>query len=206
MRRGRRRRRYSRKRGGNAYSLAKQALRKVKALEDQEELNLHNVGPTDITPAAAGVVYPLSLIAEGDTVATRTGRSIILKSAHIKVHNTDSLAEFIRVIVFFDTEQAGVVPVVTDVLNTADYRDFKNFNNRKRFAIMYDKTYSTEAWNDNKSMIEYYKRFNRKIEFRGSAADQASQGQGNLYMIIISQANGVNDSASYAVRLRFSDP
>lgn len=194
------------RRGSSAYSLAKKALRKVSALEDQTELKLHNLGPVDMTPAAAGTIIPVSLITEGDDVSNRTGRSIILKSIHAKFYNTDGVAQFIRVMLFFDTEQAGVVPTVLNVLNSADYRSFKNFNNRKRFAIIYDKTYSTEAWNDNKSIVNYYKKFNRKVEFIGADATQASQGQGNIYCLIISQANGTADSMSYAIRLRFADP
>lgn len=197
-------RRRFRRRYRGAKSVARRALKEVRQIKKAVEFKYHTTGNTVFQPLAAGAIYPLSLIAEGDTVTSRDGRQIILKSINLKVFNTNATAEYLRFILFFDTQIAGTYPAVTDVLTTADYRSFKAFNGRKRYAIVWDKFYSTEKFNDlTGGMAQFYKKFNRKITYLSAAADEAGQGNGNLFLLVISQANGGVDTASYNCELRF---
>lgn len=180
---------------------------RVNAVVDKDvEFNMFQVGPTSYTPASAGTIFPLSEIPQGDGIAQRLGRMIQLRSIRLKLYNTDSQAEFIRYILFFDMEQDGSDPTVLEVLNTASYMSFKNFNERKRFNVIVDNTLSTEDWNNNHSYIEYYRRFNRKIQYLGGGAGvETDNGPGSLYLLVISQANGTVDSAYYNAQIRYTD-
>lgn len=180
---------------------------KVEQVLDKDiEFNYFSVGPTDHTLAAAGTIIPLSMIPQGDGLSQRIGRAVQLRSVRMRLMNTDGTCEFIRYILFFDNMCNGTHPTVANVLNSASWKAFPAFNNRKRFNIILDKTLSHEDFNNNHSVIEYYRRFNRKITYLGGGAGvEADNGKGSLYLLLISQAGGVADAFTYNVQLRYTD-
>lgn len=101
---------------------------------------------------STGSVTPLNLVRAGSTYVNRTGRRIEMKSIRITgqitpVPRTSTTQDdYVRVIIFYDRQTNGAVPLVADVLSTTDQAAANtttsysgaNLNNRDRFQILMD--------------------------------------------------------------------
>lgn len=202
------RRRFRRRRGGyGAKAMAKKALREVKQLKSNVELKLHAVGPTAHSLSSSGTVVPLTTILQEVGVQNRIGREIVLKSVRMRcLHDTGHIVYGIgRYILFFDNECDGVLPSVAEVLNTAAIDSFPSYDGRKRYNIIFDKTFTYGEWNDKVSCLKYYKKFNRKINYSGAAGDITTQREGGLFALFISETNGAAGEFTYNFQIRFAD-
>lgn len=116
------------------------------------ELNAVDVPGATYVLNATGSVTPLNLIRAGSTYVNRTGRRIEMQSIRINGQiepiprtNTNN-SDYVRVIIFYDRQTNGAVPLVADVLATTDQAAANtttsysglNLNNRDRFTILMD--------------------------------------------------------------------
>ena len=99
-----------------------------------------------------GSFYLLFCPRLGSDYNNRIGRKVIVKSLYTKAFffveraltNVDgfSPAQMMRMILFIDYQPNGATPITTDLLTNAHPLAHLNANNRDRFKIIKDKTYS----------------------------------------------------------------
>ncbi len=192
------------------------------------ELKFHDVDVDDAIVSATGTIQntgTINVIPQGVTEVQRIGRKCTIKSIHwrfsadqVELNNgaTPQTSEVIRAILYMDKQTNGVTAAVTDVLETATHRSFRNLANTGRFQIFMDKTmvfnYQTFSYDtagmagDSAEVVGEY-QFNKKcnipIEFSGANGTIDEIRSNNLGVLLISKS-GQGGFAS-SLRLRFSD-
>lgn len=159
------------------------------------------------TPATAGVVTYLSQIAQGDDGSDRSGYRINSHYIDFSLSALATLTCNVRVIVFRDKMNQGVLPAVTDVLAAAGvYAPFAYFNRiaQRRFIPLYDKTFNNSAAGDLshhdsvRIVDEVTTHFTNTTSTVGSAA-------ANVYfMLVITDVAAASSITTYA-RSIFTD-
>ena len=150
-------------------------------------------------------------IAEGTDNNDRVGRSIKVKSVHLKgfVRFTDdTLAQqIIRCAVVQDTENNGSLPVQSDIFQNTGVMSFRNMSNSNRFRFLYDKMFYFTK-NDGLGDIHHCALNAKKdfhINWSGSAGTDYDKN--NLFLIIWASANTTTtqtDMQAY-LRIRYYD-
>ena len=162
----------------------------------------------------AGVVTPVTQVAQGLTSTTRVGDSIKLQTIEIRgtIHLVATTGSaFHRIILFRDLDNAGTAPVGSDVLEqtgtaqcvSSPYR----FNTRQRFSILFDEVFSlnNNGEQGNSSDTFYYNTAHGgHVLYLGSTAATASNGKGSIYMLNLSDTATVS-AASFYSRVTFTD-
>lgn len=155
-----------RKRKSSAMTTAKRALRVAKSIAKKTEIKTDEDSNTGVV-LTGGVTFDCSpSIAQGTTTTTRIGREINLKSFTMRINfkknaATDHLQG--RILFVKDLRCNGVLPVVTDVLNTATAHSLYNISeaeNRGRFQILFDKMITIPE-NISSKVVKMY--FNKRL-------------------------------------------
>lgn len=173
----------------------------------------------------------LHIPTQGTDYTNRIGRKTMMKSVYIRgrvqLEDAGTLAAVVnsyaqqgRFILFLDLQPNGAVPVVTDLLNTADPASQLNLNNRDRFKIIKDKcfvfdpiavsTVTTPAGFLNRTVYNFkvFKKCSIETIFSTNGGTIADITTGALYMFWIgSQAGGTNTDTNAVVstRVRYMD-
>ncbi len=148
-------------------------------------------GGTPLNCPSTGSVSCLSLVPQGNDYNNREGLSLrtIMLSLNMNQNwnNTSNvtLNALLRVIVFVDYEQEGTIPAVTDVLESANINALYNHVAKERFQILFDRMVSGMTTRTNVPLIEDF-RHDSHIQFRTNGSNQASQGEGSIYILGIS--------------------
>lgn len=172
------------------------------------EYKLHDVGVA-LTPSSSGLVSAISLLPQGDTTLTRDGNSVKMTSCQIRIRATQhsSAADtMVRVILFSDSQQQGVVPTVASVLAGADPDGFPNIIDfPSRFQIV--KEWNIQLSNTGMASAnrQSYFKMNHHLKFEGSGSTQAEQRKGNLYLLSISTEATNTPTVQLDARLRYID-
>ncbi len=189
------------------------------------ELKFHDVDLVDAVIAATGTITPsINLIAQGVTESERNGRKCTLKGISWRFRVTLPIQEngtspngddSMRVILFNDKQCNGATAAVLDILETADYKSFRNLANSGRFNIICDKSYSlhykgmasegagllTQASVINN--YSFHSKLNLPLEFNATTGAITEIRSNNLGVLLISDVGiGGFDSK---IRLRFTD-
>lgn len=167
---------------------------------------------------------------QGSDYSNRIGRKILNASIYIRgiVHPevpagaATSLTQLARMIVFVDMQPNGAAPAVTDLLNSANSSSQLNLNNRDRFKILRDETYSLGAttWAAGPALVaaqsptvadvNVFKKLSVETIFNaGNAGTIADMNSGAIYMFWIGNqpaGAGTDGSAIVSTRIRFLDP
>lgn len=181
------------------------------------------------------IISNLHVIAEGTGDNERVGGLINVKSFTLKylyVHvgaviglTIDDAGQIFRFIVFIDKQTNGQSALVTDVLQTADYRSFLNMANSDRFDILEDKsvTLNPQGWQSNSFTADtvttpnrplqgnFYKQFTLPIFFDGVTGATTEIRDNSINLLLISRTDGSELSSATTteftatVRLRFHD-
>lgn len=166
---------------------------------------------TDTSPillAQAGTVTLLSTIAQGNAITDREANSIRIASVTLhELLTVGAATGFARTIIFQDNLNQGVLPLVTDVLNSADVNSPLNAVNKvnKRFRILHDRVYSlvpateTAALNSTNVLSSL-----SPVKFLGTTAVQASQGAGSLYALRVTSLAATQPSSALNWQIHFS--
>ncbi len=165
---------------------------------------------TVTAPPAAGLITPLSQMAQGDTSITREGLQIspshLLWKYDIQLHTTprNSIA---RVIIFCDKQMAGTDPTVAQVLESADVQSWPEHDTRPRFKIYRDIVIpmdtSSKLTRFQKGIIKFGKGF--KIWYSGTTGAEASSAKNQLYVLTLSNEATNVPPFEFRGRLRFTD-
>jgi len=156
----------------------------------------------------------LNGIERGDDINQRNGREVTMKSIQLKMATTvtagDGTDQIHRVLVVYDRQTNGAPLTTAQVLQTTDCFSPRNLENRKRFKILFDRTYNLNASGEpgSKHVLRFYRRLLHPITFNGGdAGNVADIITGSLYMIVVgSNVAGVTAGSSTGTcRIRYQD-
>lgn len=171
----------------------------------------------------SGTIIPLSTVAQGTDNNDRVGRSIYVKSIQGKFriqHNDDTYNDqLVRLIIFYDTEQNGVNPVVDAVtdpdnglLQTANVLSPRNMSNSARYVVLYDKTctigdISSGTGQPSIRFQKFFKKQQVHVNYSGTAAAAGDLDKNNYFLCYIVDTEGTSNYSvlnSY-IRIRYYD-
>lgn len=203
---------------GNNYGTAAKKLTLRGFANTRAELKYFDIVGTQYnanTTPSAGLVNG---IAQGDDINMRVGRQIICKFVEIdgllgsaQVTMSGNLA---RLMVIWDKNNNSVptLPLSTDILDASTSIAGTNLNNRDRYVILYDKTWSqaygtsTTCFGETHYPIKIKVAVNAKTTYSGTGATQASIASGALFVMTIgSNAAGAGGLFTLHTRLRYTD-
>lgn len=159
------------------------------------------------TPATGGVVTYLSQIAQGDDGSDRSGYRVNSHYIDFSLSALATLTCNVRVIVFRDKLNQGVLPTVTDVLAAAGvYAPFAYFNRiaQKRFIPLYDKTFNNSAAGDLSHHDSVRIVDEVTTHFTDTTATVASAAANTYFMLVITDVAAASSITTYA-RSIFTD-
>ncbi len=173
---------------------------------------------------AGAITDSINKIAQGVTEVTRVGRKCTIRSINwhflVWLPEQDAIADplagdSVRIILYVDKQTNGATAAVTDLLETADWRSFRNLANVSRFNVLMDKTTSINYLalaSDGAGVVsqsqvnqhgEFYKNCTIPIEFDAGAGAITEIRSNNLGVLLISSNGTANFSSK--LRVRFSD-
>lgn len=168
------------------------------------------------TFASDSLVFSITNIAEGSASVQREG----LKIAPVKLEVRAKIifaadgtlnGSPVRMIVFRDNEQAGVLPTIAQLLENADVSSMYNNVNLKRFTILVDKVCQPKSTTTNLVSTYDYCMAKRKlsgtIRYLTDSANQAGQGRGNIYVALVadSPVGGPDTVCDFNSRVTYED-
>lgn len=162
------------------------------------------------TPDTSGVTELMSGLSMGDGEDQRDGDQIKLTSIRIKgavAINSSANNSIARMMLICDRHCNGVLPGVTDILQSATYYDFPNRDNKRRFWIMWDKSWNLTT--DGREIVpfEYYRAFKKglKVRYTGTAGTITGAKENNLFLLYISSEATNTPSIDGKWRIRYID-
>lgn len=166
-------------------------------------------------PTSTPSIVNLSNIAEGNDYNQRDGNSILLQSLQWRMNlaaNASATRNFLRIIIFRDNDQRGTDPAPGDLLETtagdsALVSPLLHYVNQ-RFSILSDKCYTLNLNGDSGfKMIKKYMKFppGTHIKYQNTTGADASNWEGALYALFVSDQATNGPSIDYFFRLRFTD-
>lgn len=157
-----------------------------------------------------GTIQSLSQIAEGDDFGQRTGRSILGKSIYVMgtlSMNASAFNSCLRFILFYDTQYNGAMPVVTDVLASANWLSPLNINtiSSQRFKIIWDKMFDMQQNGRQGYTFKKYFKLNHHLKYNATTGTAASGLSGQVLVLLIGSEVTNTPSINYSSRLRYVD-
>jgi len=210
----------------------------AKALRATEEIKYYDSTSTVGTPVAisantiaTGNCSQVSAVGLGTGDAARIGRRVAAKYAECRFNIYQSYTgtnATVRCMLYIDTQNAGSVPLTTDVLEWAGVLSPPNTDNKGRFKILRDQLFQvngTYADSNNMSQVWYvdiekalkklYKNpRDALIQFNGDTAGAAATNGKNAVFFVwmsdvaIASSMGTGQARSgidYATRFAFTD-
>jgi len=195
----------------DAWSLAQ---RTAKGLNEIRKLiNIE----TKLLPALAaqttfsnvGTIVPISEIAQGLDYNTRVGDSIKIQKIIVNVRLLMAAAAtqtFARVVMFRDLQNTGTAPTVANLLQTTDTCSPVNFLFHDRFTILWDELVPLCISGDQNAVLRFDRPHGGHVKYLGITAAAASDGQGSIYLLFISNETAANvPSYSFISHVYFTD-
>lgn len=115
-----------------------------------QEVKAVDIADAPLSLNSTGAVAPLNLVRAGASYFNRVGRKINMKSIRVTFYTVPIRAQtnvdYARVILFYDKQTNGALPLIGDLLQTTDQAGTNsltnqsgiNLNNRERFVILRD--------------------------------------------------------------------
>lgn len=192
----------------SARSLAIKGLKNIhyiKGLINSELLKHDNTFTATIS--STGVVNNLTNIGQGDSVSTRTGNSIFVRSIFGRIaisHNNASNNTFHRIILFIDTQNVSdTSPAVTDVLQASGITAPLNRETVGRFKILMDRYFATNTVDTSSKVIKINKQMRHHVRFNGATSNDIQKG--GIYILMLSSEPTNTPSYTYTLRTSYHD-
>jgi len=206
----------SKKKGSFPITRANKAFNEAKVrqmirdtIASQVELKRYVVAFTSIATTTAGSVTPITQgIVQGDSILTRDGDQVIIKRLTVRYQLTmnTGLANCNRVIIFWDNQNNGSTPAVTDVLNSASWITGYNpvVQQQKRFHILRDTfvVASNQGSNTTTDRVWNFK-LNHRVTYLDTTNVATANGRGAMFILFIS--DGTNALTSASISIEFTD-
>ncbi len=198
----------------DAWSLAKRTMRGLN--EIRKLVNIETkllVAYTSTSVDFNGSIVGLSRIAQGSNYTERVGDSIKLQHMICRYRiflNASDTQSIVRVIVFKDLFQQGTPPTVTDVLETgpggvSTPLSSINFLKKDRFPIIHDELYSLDTAGGTTAVGMIDKPLQSHVKYIGTTAAAASDAQGSVYVLLVSDENTNLPTVNFYSNLYFTD-
>lgn len=159
-----------------------------------------------------GTVTPVSQIVQGLDFTNRVGDSIKLQYVqfHYRIFkNPTATQTVVRIILFRDNDCQGATPAIGDLLQATGTAvaplTFRDFLNRKRFAILHDKLSTVNSTGESTFTVSFETAHEGHILFLGTAANAASQGKGSMFVAVVSDESLNTPTIAFQCRLVFTD-
>lgn len=198
---------YKTLRSPNVRNLALTAYKGVKYIRSlvNSEVYKYDISNQLTFNTTPGVVH-LTGIAQGDTLATRTGNSILCKGVYLRLlfskHASATFTQ-IRVVLVRDNQQiSDTSPSYTDVFDASSTFGRVNPNTAGRFSILYDKMIVLSSQRDFSQQVIYRKML-KHIKYNGTADTDIQKG-GLYLMYLTNEATNV-PSLTYTSRVYYHD-
>ena len=208
------------RRSGPAYKVIKKKPtasvvgRHVRPIESKFFDSSDNVA----VPAAGDVNASLCLISQGAGDSQRLGRKIFPTSVGLKGSLTftspsgTNLTDLVRVVVFIDKQANGATATVAQLLQGANYNNWRNLDNTDRFMFLYDKVHTLGLTASGSASTVVRKKFNVWLQLPSDLEIQYSSTTGalteltsaNIGVMSISLLDG-DTTLDYISRLRYTD-
>lgn len=163
-----------------------------------------------LTPAGVNLwsqIVPLNIIVQGTSQVTRIGRKIQMVSFSLKYifKSTAGTPGNIRIMVVYDKQTNGALPVVTDILLNNSIVSHNNLNNSDRFITVCDVISPLQQ----NTLQPIFSTINRKINldtmFSTTAGVITDITSGGLFVMMIPSDGLITDTVDIQTRLRFTD-
>ncbi len=201
---------------GDAYNLAKRTWRGLneilKFINIEEK---YNDTAVNLNPDQNGALTCVSQLAQGTTMNTRVGNSVKVQRLEIlgRVACNSSVTTYsvLRIMVIRDMEGQGTAPVGSDVLESvgtsAAPRQPYDWLNRKRFSILHDEIIVLTAISGSNiaQTFNYSVNLEKHVLYRGTTAAAASDGEGSIYVLAISDEATNTPGVGLVARITYTD-
>jgi len=212
--RGNQTRRNVEKYAGDAYDLASRTwkgLNEIRKFINIEE-KYSDVNASQ-SPDQNGAVTCLSQLAQGTTMNTRVGNSVRVQHftlrARVAVSSAVTTFSVVRVAIIRDMEGQGTAPTCADIFETVGGsqapRQPLDWLNRKRFAVLYDTFLVVAPASGCAREIYYDIDLAKHVLYRGTTAAAASDGEGSIYIVSLSDEATNTPTVSYSSRMTYTD-
>lgn len=152
----------------------------------------------------------------GNTATTRVGMKIAIKSIELRLLSYGTAGtgtdQVHRLQLFMDRQANAAPPTLGDQLTSNNYMAFRTLVQRKRFKILWDKTYVVNATAEpgTARFHKMYMRFRRPLIIEYNAANNGTVADivsNSLYLYAAGSNNPGATAGSYigSCRIRFSD-
>jgi hypothetical protein len=144
------------------------------------------VVPYNTAPTVAGAVAHITVIAQGDGLADRSGDKIFIERVNLAVNSISSATNNTRYVVVRDNFNLGTTPAYTDVFSTAVVSSpFSSLNvvQQKRFRVLCDFVINGSVNGKAASFVKRSFPVNAPCYFSGAASTTKSSG--SLYLLVV---------------------
>jgi len=180
---------------------------------NQGEFKAVDVTATVATDTASSVTL-LDGIARGDEINERIGREVTLRSIQVTgtayVAPAAGIDQNHRVLIVYDRQTNAAALTAAQVLAAVTCYAPRNLENRKRFKILFDRTWHLNATAEPNSqhIFKFYRRLAHPVTFNaGDAGTVADIVTGSLYMVTVGSvaAGATAGSVLVSSRIRYTD-
>lgn len=177
------------------------------------EQKFKDVNETTAITSTATITL-LNGMVQGDTVSTREGRKIIIKSIYLRSRQTlDSNATdsaLSRTMLVYDKQANASAPSITDILTSASVQAFNNLDNRERFVVLMDKVIQVKSEGQFISTNTFFKKYMKvnleTIYNSSNVGTVADINTGSLYLVQLGTQAVTADVDNFTnVRIRYVD-
>lgn len=182
----------------------------------QNEKKYHDGTQVQFGIATAGnIPIPTLLeIPQGTSVNDRIGKTVHIKDIFLRYKlgiaqtSANQGSDIVRVMMVKDMQANGAVPVVTDVLESANYDSFNKLENKFRFKVLYDETHSLNAPGGdgtNTVRMRLQCRTNQDLkgmamEYSGTTGAIGEIRSNNVFLLVIAEAGNATFQCRWRAR------
>lgn len=194
-----------------AYALASQAAKDIwyiKGLVNSEMLHATFTGSGTLGNASSPTVLNLTALAQGDTVAGRTGNSILLRGLQMRfqfTNNASAINTLYRVILVQDNQTVSdeTTLAVTDILDTASTLAPISVANAGRFKILKNWYFGTNTVAATQKVIQQYLKMYHHVRYNGAASTDIQKGA--IFLIAFCDQSVNQPVFSYNIKTNYHD-
>lgn len=200
-----------RKRKRGYTSLAKKNQRDIKFLKKGIELKTALVSGSNSDVNTTGAPIYLTPISQGNTEHTRVGNQILVRKIKIRAlfHNDHGTAAdaVVRVIVLRKKKNAGVAPVLADLLTPTTVLGFYPLKESNNQVIYFDQTFIMDKDLQTNYVWKYSKKLNTEVTFNNTGSSSSHCEDQGFYLFVLSNIAGTTDDPllDYSFRVSFID-
>lgn len=203
-------------------AFASMAPRSGRGLTSRKLIGSRESGYVDLASASyaldtTGSITLIATIAQGTSVNQRIGKKAMLKSIQCRgfmFQGTTATVNDVAYLIVYDRRPTGSLPVITDVLVSANSQSMNNDTNSGRFKILkrvdvqMAGNSTTPATGQEIHSEDWFLKVNRRIIFKAAGTGAIGDiEEGALYLITVGQnvAGTAAATLSVSLRTRFVD-